>query len=161
MAALHVPALAVTAVLCLGMALLGTLLAGDGLHAWYPRLVKPWFQIPLWAFVGVGIVGYVMDGIILYRLMTVVPSGKGKVTSMLLLLVVMLYNEGWNGAFFRLRSTFVGFVGVLLFLVPLTLFQLALLANDRPAAWLLVVYVVWVVLYDVPWAYHLWRLNPS
>ena len=161
MASLQIPIVALTATICIGMALLGGILAGDALKSWYPRLAKPWFQVPLWAFIGVGIIGYFMDGIILYRLLAYVPSGSGKVISVSMMLIVMLYNELWNGAFFRLRSTFVGFVGVVAFLVPLAMLQIALALNESTSAWLLLVYVVWVLLYDVPWAYALWRLNPA
>ncbi|MDQ2997942.1 MAG: hypothetical protein M3R61_12925, partial [Chloroflexota bacterium] len=76
------------------------------------------------------------------------------------MLILMLYNELWNGAFFRLRSTLVGLVGVLAFLAPLTLVQIALAVYDRPSAGILLIYVLWYLLYDVPWIYALWRLNP-
>lgn len=161
MASLQIPIVALTATICIGMALLGTILAGNGLKSWYPRLVKPWFQIPLWAFIGVGIIGYCMDGIILYRLLAYVPSGSGKVISVSMMLIVMLYNELWNGAFFRVRSTFAGFLGVLVFLAPPAMLQIALALHEPASAWLLLIYVVWVLLYDVPWAYALWRLNPA
>jgi translocator protein len=71
----------------------------------------------------------------------------------------MLYNELWNYAFFGLRSTFAGFLGVLAFLAPLAVLQVALTVYDRPSAALLLLYVLWVVGYDVPWTYTLWRLN--
>jgi tryptophan-rich sensory protein len=143
------------------MATLGTLLVGDGLRTWYPALRKPWFQIPLPLFIAVGIVGYVMDGIILYRLLTVVGAGLLRTRAVAAVVAMMLYNELWNGAFFRLRSTRVGFLGIVLFLVPLLAAEAALAAGDVPSAWLLSVYVVWVLGYDLPWGYALWRLNGS
>ncbi len=75
------------------------------------------------------------------------------------MLIVMLYNELWNYALFGLRSTLAGFVGMVAFLAPLTILQVTLFAYDLPSALLLLVYVVWVIGYDVPWAYTLWKLN--
>ena len=37
---------------------------------WFPTLHKPRFQLPLWAFVGVGIIVYIFDAVIAYRLVT-------------------------------------------------------------------------------------------
>ena len=31
---------------------------------------------------------------------------------------------------------------------------------DSVSAWLVLVYAIWVLGYDIPWAYRLWRLNP-
>jgi tryptophan-rich sensory protein len=155
----QLPVVGLVVAVCVAMATLGTLLAGDGLRTWYPALNKPWFQLPLPLFVAVGIVGYIMDGIILYRLLAVVAAGPARTLALVAVLVMMLYNELWNGAFFRLRSTWVGFLGIVVFLGPLLAAQAALAATDGPAAWLLSAYVVWVFVYDLPWAYALWRLN--
>ena len=67
-------------------------------------------------------------------------------------------NELWNYGFFGLRSTLAGFVGIAVFLVPLTLLIVVLRRYERFSAGLLVPYYVWV-LYDLAWTYALWRLN--
>ena len=66
----------------------------------------------------------------------------------------------WNIVLFRWHNTLAGFLGVLAFLAPLTLLQVTLLLVDHVSAWLVLVYVVWMIGYDIPWAYRLWRLNP-
>ena len=71
---------------------------------------------------------------------------------------MLLINELWNYGFFGMRSTLAGFVGILMFLVPLTALLLALRTHERFSAGLLVLYYVWV-LYDLAWTYQLWRLN--
>ena len=40
--------------LCVAVAILEGFLTGSGLKDWYPRLRKPWWQIPLWASIAVG-----------------------------------------------------------------------------------------------------------
>jgi benzodiazapine receptor len=141
------------------MAVLGTVLAGDALKTWFPTLVRPTFQMPLPLFVGVGIIGYVVGAIVLYRLLTVVDDPRGRIVCVAAMVVTMLYNELWNGAVFRLRSPFAGFVLVVAFLAPLAILEIALVLFEPVSALLIGVYVLWVILYDVPWSYRLWRLN--
>ena len=154
-------ALAVAVALPVAMAVLGTILAGSALKEWFAQLKTPRWQLPMWAFISVGGAGYLLDAVILYRLLTLVQDAGGRVVALTALVVVMLYNELWNYAFIGLRSTYAGLVGVLAFLAPLAVLQVALAVYDRPSALLFLVYVVWVLAYDVPWSYTLWRLNPD
>jgi benzodiazapine receptor len=71
---------------------------------------------------------------------------------------VLAGNELWNAAFFGRRSTGAGFAGVLVFAVPLLALQ-AEVRDDRTSALVLAPYTAWVLAYDVPWTYRLWRLN--
>jgi hypothetical protein len=53
---------------------------------------------------------------------------------------------------------FAGFLGIVVFLVPLTALLLVLRRYERFSATLVAGYYVWV-LYDLAWTYQLWRLN--
>ena len=75
-------------------------------------------------------------------------------------LIVLALNEIWNLAFFGPRSTRNAFGGCLVFAVPLAALQNAV-REDRVATLALAPYTVWVLVYDVPWSYRLWRLNPK
>jgi len=160
MPALNVPALLFAVALSLGMAVVGGLLTGNQLTRWFATLCKPRFQLPLWGFVCVGLFGYIVDSIIVYRLLTIVPEQTARIIPLTALIVVMLYNELWNIVLFRWHNTFAGFLGVLAFLAPLAFLQVTLVLVDHVSAWLVLVYLVWVIGYDIPWAYRLWRLNP-
>jgi tryptophan-rich sensory protein len=107
-----------------------------------------------------GLYGYLVDSVITYRLLTVVPEQSDRIIALTALIVVMLYNELWNIVLFRWHNTFAGFLGVLAFLAPLAFLQVMLVLVDHVSAWLVLVYLVWVIGYDIPWAYRLWRLNP-
>jgi benzodiazapine receptor len=48
---------------------------------------------------------------------------------------------------------------VLVFLGPLLALQKSWTASDRPSMVALTPYTLWVIGYDVPWTYRLWRLN--
>lgn len=160
MPALNVPALLFAVALSLGMAVVGGLLTGNQLTRWFATLCKPRFQLPLWGFVCVGLFGYIVDSIIVYRLLTIVPEQTARIIALTALIVVMLYNELWNIVLFRWHNTYAAFLGILVFLIPLTFLQVTLVLVDSVSAWLVFVYVLWAIGYDIPWAYRLWRLNP-
>jgi translocator protein len=147
--------------LCVAVAVLEGFLTGSGLKDWYPRLRKPRWQIPLWASVAVGLTVYVIDGFVAYRLLTAVPSVGDRTVALTALVVVMVLNALWNYAFFEYRSTLVGFLGIVGFLGPLLVLQTALFVYDPPAAWVHMVYTLYVLAYDVPLFYEIRRLNPE
>ena len=139
------------------LALLGALVGDSGL-GWYAELVKPWFLAPLWVFFIVGLVYYVLYAVVLYRILAHVTDRRGKAISLALAVGVLVGNELWNYGFFGLRSTLAGFVGMVVFLVALTALIVVLGKYERFSAGLVVPYYLWV-LYDLLWAYELWRLN--
>ena len=105
--------LALSVGLCAAVAVLEGLLTGSGLKDWYPRLRKPRWQIPLWASILVGLIVYVIDGFVAYRMLTAVPSVGDRAVALTALVVVMALNALWNYAFFEYRSTLVGFLGLI------------------------------------------------
>ncbi|HKH11790.1 MAG TPA: TspO/MBR family protein [Rubrobacter sp.] len=153
--------LALAVGLCAAVAVLEGFLTGSGLKDWYPRLRKPRWQIPLWAFVAVGLIVYVIDGFVAYRLLTAVPSAGDRAVALTALVVVMVLNALWSYAFFEYRSTLVGFFGIVGFLGPLLVLQTALFVYDPVAAWAHMAYTLYVLAYDVPLFYEIWRLNPD
>lgn len=147
--------------LCAAVAVLEALLTGSGLKDWYPHLRKPRWQIPLWASVAVGLIVYAIDGFVAYRVLTAVPSAGDRVVALTALVVVMVLNALWSYAFFEYRSALVGFLGIIGFLGPLLVLQTALFVYDPPAAWAHLAYTLYVLAYDVPLFYAIWRLNPG
>jgi len=74
--------------LCAAVAVLEGLLTGSGLKDWYPHLRKPRWQIPLWASILVGLIVYVIDGFVAYRMLTAVPSVGDRAVALTALVVV-------------------------------------------------------------------------
>jgi len=121
---------------------------------WFQALRRPRMQLPLPAFLVVGAVYYAQLGWVLHRAQqTEDRGGRNRA------LLVLAGNELGNAAFFGRRSPRAGFLGVLAFLVPLLALQKSV-ASDRPSLIALTPYSLWVIGYDVPWTYRLWRLNP-
>ena len=139
-------------------AVFGTVLVGGSGLDWYAGLDTPPFLVPLRVFYLVGFLYYALFAVVLYRVLARIDDPRGRAVSFGLTVGVLLLNELWNYAFFGLRSTLTGFLGIAVFLVPLTALVLALRTYERTSAWLLVPYYLWV-LYDLAWTYELWRLN--
>ena len=133
------------------------LVGGSGLD-WYAELDKPRFLVPLRVFYLVGSLYYALTAVVLYRILARVDDPRGKALSLGFTVGVLLLNELWNYGFFGLRSTLAGFLGIAVFLAPLTALVLVLRVYERVSAWLLMPYYLWV-LYDLAWTYELWRLN--
>jgi benzodiazapine receptor len=139
-------------------AILGTALVGGSGLEWYAGLAKPRFLVPLGVFYLVGFFYYALAAVVLYRVLPRIDDPRGRALSFGLTVGVLLLNELWNYGFFGLRSTLAGFLGIVVFLAPLTALVVALRTYERVSAWLLVPYYLWV-LYDLAWTYELWRLN--
>ena len=144
-----------------GMAVLGTVLAGDAVRTWYPTLTKTRMEIPLQLFAAVGGVTYLAQTVVGYRLLELLPTTPLAGLVLVALAVVMLYNELWNAALFRLRSPFAALVALFGFLAPLAILVVGCAMVDPLSAILMGAYAAWVVGYDIPWLHGLWRANPA
>jgi tryptophan-rich sensory protein len=71
---------------------------------------------------------------------------------------VLFLKELWNRGSFGLESTLAGFLGIAVFLIPVTALFLTLRAYERFSARLVALYWIWV-LFDLAWTFVLWRLN--
>jgi translocator protein len=156
---IDLPRLAIVLVWTVAMGILGTVLAGDAVRTWYPTLTKGRIEIPVAVFAVVGLVFYVVDVVVAYRVLGMADTDPTAVLVIVALAVVMLYNELWNAALFRLRSPFAALIALLSFVAPLAILLVGCWLVDTPSFVLIGIYVLWVVAYDVPWIYGLWRAN--
>jgi benzodiazapine receptor len=154
---LRIGPLLVAMAVCVLFALFGTALTGESLGNWYEALDRPWFLIPLWTFGIVGAIYCVLFATVLYRILVHVDD-YGRFTSLVLTIIVLLLNELWNFGFFGMESLLVRFLGIAVFLVPVTALVMALTSYERFSAALVAVYRTWVP-YDLTWTFALWRLN--
>lgn len=135
-------------------AVLGNAFIGEDALKWFSELRRPPMQIPMGASVAVAGLYYASIGTVLHR-----SAARTDVRSYRLALVVLAGNEVWNVALFGRRSTRAGFFGMLAFTVPVAMLQHAVKA-DSVSRLVLGPYTAWVVAYDIPWTYQLWRRNP-
>ena len=134
-------------------AILGNAFISRDSMAWFQALRRPKMQLPMRGFYVVGALYYLVMGFVLHRALRL-SDGR----SYRLAIVVLAGNEMWNALLFGRRSPRDGFLGILAFLLPLGLLQVAV-TKDRPSRAAVGAYATWVVFYDIPWTYQLWRLN--
>ena len=138
-----------------GAAVAGNAFIGKPAMSWFRGLTAPRWQLPLPAFILAGAVYYVIVGYVLAR-----SIDRRDRRSAAWCLAVLVGNEAWNGAFFGRRSARAGFIGLCAFLVPLGALQRSV-AGDARSRNALAPYTAYVLAYDLPWTYRLWRLNPT
>ena len=155
---MNYPALGWAIALCVVMAVTEVLLGTEGLE-WYADIEKPAWHLPMAGWVVVVALVYLLYGFIAYRLLSVPLRIGDRVIGLVSLGIVMLFNALWTYTFFATESTLVGVLGLIAYLAPLLILQTSLWFYDRKAALFLVPYVAWVVMYDIPLYYVVWRLN--
>ena len=138
-----------------GAAVAGNAFIGKPAMAWFRGLTAPRWQLPMPAFLGVGALYYGIVGYVLAR-----SLDRRDARSTAWSLAVLVGNEAWNGVFFGRRSARAGFVGLCAFTVPLVALQRSV-AGDARSRNALAPYTAYVLVYDLPWTYRLWRLNPT
>ncbi|PRC44749.1 hypothetical protein C6A85_98650 [Mycobacterium sp. ITM-2017-0098] len=148
------PRIASTALPVIAAAVVGNAFVGGKSLQWFAGLRRPAMQLPMPGFYAVGLTYYAVMGVVIHR-SVIHRDGQ----SYGLAMVVLGGNELWNVLLFGLRSPRAAFLGILTFLVPLVLLQVSV-SGDRLSRTALAPYTAWVVCYDLPWTYQLWRLNP-
>jgi tryptophan-rich sensory protein len=144
--------------LCLTMILAEGALGGKELPRWLASLRQPKFYPPLWVWIFVAVATYVLQGVIAYRLLRQ-PITPLKGAGFAFLVALMTANVAYNVVLDRRRSPRLAYVGILWFLPLLAALQIVLFFTDHVSAALNLIYVVWVVGYDLPIMRMLWKLN--
>ena len=139
----------------LAAAMLGNAFVGKDALEWFRGLKRPRLQMPMPGFLAVAAAYYTIMGYVLAR-----GIDRRHASMIAWAVAVLIGNEGWNGLLFGKRSTRAALLGIVAFLIPLSLLQWSV-RSDRRARWALLPYSMFVTVYDLPWAYRLWRLNPT
>jgi tryptophan-rich sensory protein len=135
-------------------ATLGQFLAGADPRARLTELDTTRLTLPFAAWIVVAIIYYVIAGVVVYRLGRRLPEARPAFVAVLCLI---LTNEAWNALLFGFDSVTPAAIGMVFFAAITTITSVLVLRADRVAAWVLLPYVVWVVAYDVPWIFAVWR----
>lgn len=156
---MNVTALVAAIVWCGAMAALGGVLAGKGGIAWFGSLKQPRMQMPLRAWFAVAALVYLMDGVIIYRLIALDIPRDGRIVCLAALGAAMLFGEFWNYLFFGLRSPLAGFAALTACVPVFAVLQTALFLFEPVSALVMLPYALYSLVYSIPWSLRLWRLN--
>lgn len=142
-------ALGLSAGLCVAMGAAEGILSGNDLHRWLASLKLPRLYPPLWIWIVVALVTYLLQGAIAYRLLQTGPGLAGAL-ALALLIALMGANVAYNVILDRRRDPRFAYTGMIWFLPPLAALEVALVFSDTVAAALNLIYVAWVIGFDLP-----------
>jgi|SRR3989344_1450953 len=121
---------------------------------WYAGLVKPLFSPPNWVFGPVWTLLYFLMGVSLFL---VVKSHKQYpyklefvrvlfvwVAGVIFFFVQLLFNIFWSILFFGMKNPVYAFFDIVLLWIFIIVTIFAFAKISKPAAWLLVPYILWV-----------------
>lgn len=86
------------------------LFAGGGIKQRLAELRVPRYAPPLWGWIVIGVVYYVICFVVLYRLLSMPETVPSRNSALVLLGSLMFTNALWNYFFFRTRNLFHAFV---------------------------------------------------
>ena len=130
-------------VLCLAVSAIGGAITATSVGSWYPTLAKPAFTPPAWVFPPVWTTLYVLMAVAawrVYRQRAVTPAGHalGAFAAQLAL------NLAWSFLFFGMQRVGAALAEMTVLLAAILWTLRLFAAIDRPAAFLLVPYALWV-----------------
>lgn len=134
-------------------AILGQFLVGTDPRARLTELDTTRLTLPFAAWIVVAILYYLIVGVVVYRLGRRLPKARPAYVAVLCVIVT---NETWNALLFGFDSVTPAAVGMVFFAAITTITSVLVYRADRIAAWVLLPYVVWVLVYDVPWILAVW-----
>ncbi|MDH7510733.1 MAG: tryptophan-rich sensory protein [Methanolinea sp.] len=137
---------------------IGSVFTVTGPGSWYASIVKPSFNPPGYLFGPVWTTLYILMGISLYLVWMEGLSGKKVTWAVIVFAIQLCLNTLWSILFFGLRSPFLGLVEIVVLWVFIAVTIVLFYRISRPAAYLLVPYILWVTFASFL-TYTIWTLN--
>ena len=120
-------------------------MTADTLGNWYANLHKPSFNPPNWIFGPVWTTLYILMGISAFLVWRKGLENKLVRVALVCFIVQLFLNAIWTPLFFGLHSPLLGLIDIILLLSAIDLTTILFLRISKPAALLLVPYVLWVL----------------
>ena len=136
--------LVVSIVICQLAGFMGSLLTTPSIPTWYASLNKPSFNPPNWVFAPVWTTLFVLMGISAYLVWNQGLQNAPVKRALIIFLVQLALNVFWSFLFFKLQSPTYAFVEITVLWIAIALTIVAFFRISRPAALLLIPYIVWV-----------------
>jgi len=138
----------VRTILCIGICMLfafaGSLFTPEPGSWYYTELRKPSWNPPDWLFPPVWTVLFVLMGVSLSMVLDTGKDKKALDSAAKLFGLQLFLNLGWSASFFGARSPLAGFVEILVLWAAIVATITVFARVSRPAALLLVPYLLWV-----------------
>lgn len=136
----------------------GSVFTTSSIQTWYVTLTKPSFNPPSWIFAPVWTTLYILMGISFWLIWTSRSSEKKHAIG--LFIVQLILNGIWSPIFFGARSIGNALLIIVLLWAAIALTIFVFQKISKPAAWLLVPYILWVS-FAMVLNFSLWQLNKT
>ncbi len=136
---------------------IGSIFTVSAIPTWYATLVKPALNPPAWAFGPVWTTLYALMGVALW-LVWKKPPGATRKHAMVFFYAQLGLNALWPAIFFGQHFIGGAFREILALWICIVLTMIFFAKISRPAAWLLVPYILWVS-FAAYLNYAIWMLN--
>lgn len=124
--------------------ILGAFFTTPSIPTWYATLSKPEFAPPNWIFGPVWITLYTLMGIAAFLVWRKGLKRREVKSALSIFVGQLVLNTLWSLLFFGLRSPAAAFVEIVALWLTIFAMIIAFEKISRPAAWLLVPYILWV-----------------
>jgi tryptophan-rich sensory protein len=149
--------LAAFLLICLLISALGGWVTAGSVDSWYPTLQKPAFNPPDWVFAPVWTILFILIAVSGWRVWRRRRNTYGSLALSAYALQLSL-NLLWSVLFFGLRRVDLAAAEIVALLLAILLNIWLFLRIDRPAAYLLVPYALWVA-FAAALNFSIWTLN--
>ncbi len=128
---------------CFLPAIVGGFFTANNLYPWYDTLIKPSFNPPGWVFSPVWTTLYTLMGISLFLLLKA-ENSKNKTQGLVFFAMQLVLNSLWSIVFFGLHQILWAFIMIIFLLAFIILSIWKFYQVSKPAAYILVPYLLWV-----------------
>ena len=136
--------LVVSILVCQGAGVVGSLFTSPAIASWYATLEKPSFNPPNWIFAPVWTLLFLLMGIALYFVWNSEIESNKKRIAILIFAVQLVLNIFWSILFFGLQSPLYAFIEIIILWLAILLTIISFYKISKPAAELLLPYILWV-----------------
>lgn len=138
---------------------IGSVFTTPSITGWYAELIKPEIAPPNWVFGPVWTTLFILMGIAAFLVWKKGFDRAGVKTALGIFLGQLVFNTLWSVIFFGLHSPGGAFVEIVFLWLSILATILAFVKISRPAAWLLLPYILWVS-FAAYLNFAIWTLNP-
>lgn len=138
--------------------IIGSFFTTPSIDGWYASLVRPEFAPPNWIFGPVWTTLFTLMGIAAFLVWKKGLDNRDVRIALGIFIIQLVLNTLWSIIFFGLQSPGIAFVEIIILWIAILLTILKFAKISKPAAWLLLPYILWVSFAGYL-NYYFWVLN--
>lgn len=135
--------LIISILICQSAGIIGSFFTVSSLGSWYQTINKPSFNPPGYLFGPVWITLYLLMGISLYLVWSKKGNAEIKIP-LIIFFAQLFFNTIWSVLFFGFQSPVLALTDIIILLVLIIMTIISFYRVSKPAAFLMIPYILWV-----------------